>query len=299
MFNWRRGAYIIATVILAVTVAALFRRRNKKETKQSVNRTGDKSEPLPPCIFCNNESGSEEHIWPAWIHRHRNFGPLKMQEGSGPQIIADDPEQTVNTVCRNCNNTWMSELEQKNVPSLRPMVDGKPIEIDPGRQRLLREWAVKTAMINDSTKLRNGNPQFYTRQERTAMRESRAIPPLTRIWLGQIDENWHIGIHGTDFTLVDGNKLRLGEGSVTTIYMGCFVVQVVTEHLKPEYADPGFKGVNPKPRDWDQKLLEIWPTTAKKVPWPPQSAFTNGGPQGIAYLMDRWRIGTPTKPGSI
>lgn len=216
MFTWRRGLFIIGAVSLAVAVVAIFKRKTNKDTKPLMSETTDKSEALPLCIFCNNESGSEEHIWPAWIHRYKKFGPLKMQEGTGPQVIADDPEQTVNTVCHTCNNTWMSKLEQKNIPSLKAMVDGKPMEIDPGRQRLLREWAVKTAMINDSTKIRNGNQMFYTDQERTAMRESRAIPPQTRIWLGQIDEDWHIGIHGTDFTITNGNKLRLGEGAVNS-----------------------------------------------------------------------------------
>jgi hypothetical protein len=299
MFTWRRGLFIIGAVSLAVAVVAIFKRKTNKDTKPLMSETTDKPEALPLCIFCNNESGSEEHIWPAWIHRYKKFGPLKMQEGTGPQVIADDPEQTVNTVCHTCNNTWMSKLEQKNIPSLKAMVDGKPMEIDPGRQRLLREWALKTAMINDSTKIRNGNQMFYTDQERTAMRESRAIPPQTRIWLGQIDEDWHIGIHGTDFTITNGNKLRLGEGAVTTIYMGRFVVQVVTEHIKPEYAHPDFPGVNPKSRDWEKMLIEAWPTLSKKLLWPPPTPFTNGGPNGIAYLMERWRIGTRVTPGSI
>src|SRR6266567_470549 len=178
---------------------------------------------LPPCIFCNDESGSEEHIWPAWLHRRKDFGPLKMQEGTKPQEFVDDPEQTVNTVCHTCNNTWMSQLEQKNIPALSAMVDNTPFEIDPGRQRLLREWSVKTAMINDSTKVRNGNQKFYALGERTAMRESR--PDRTRIWLGQLDGS-HLGIHGTDFTILADKTVRVGEGSVATIYMGHFVVQV-------------------------------------------------------------------------
>jgi 7-cyano-7-deazaguanine synthase len=176
---------------------------------------------------------------------------------------------------------------------------GKPIEIDPGRQRLLREWAVKTAMINDSTKVRNGIAMFYTAEEHAAMRGNRAMPAQTRIWLGKIDEDWHIGIHGTDFTITNGTGLRFGEGTVTTIYIGCFLVQVVTEHIKPEYAHPEFRGVNPKPRNWDQKLIETWPTVSKKVLWPPPIPFMNGGPEGIAYLMDRWRMGAPVMPGTI
>ena len=233
MFTWQRGLFIIGAVSLAVAVVAIFKRKTNKDTKPLMSETTDKPEALPLCIFCSNESGSEEHIWPAWIHRYKKFGPLK------------------------------------------------------------------TAMINDSTKIRNGNQMFYTDQERTAMRESRAIPPQTRIWLGQIDEDWHIGIHGTDFTITNGNKLRLGEGAVTTIYMGRFVVQVVTEHIKPEYAHPDFPRVNPKSRDWEKMLIEAWPTLSKKLLWPPPTPFTNGGPNGIAYLMERWRIGTRVTPGSI
>jgi hypothetical protein len=288
MSNWRTIVGAMSLVAIGVAIA-LRKKRPMIEIEQH----------SLPCIFCNNESGSEEHIWPAWVHRHRKFGPLKMQEGNGPQVIADDPEQTVDTVCHTCNNTWMSQLEQKNIPSLKPMVDGKQIEIDPGRQRLLREWAVKTAMINDSTKVRSGIQMFYTQTERTAMRESRAIPPQTRIWLGVIDENWHIGIHGTDFTITNGAGLRFGVGTVSTIYMGCFLVQVVTEHIEPQYANPEYRGINPKPRNWDQKLIETWPTVPKKMLWPPPVPFTNGGKEGIAYLMDRWRMGTEVKAGAI
>jgi len=37
---------------------------------------------FPPCIFCNNESGSEEHLWAAWMHRLLKFGPIRVQEGT-------------------------------------------------------------------------------------------------------------------------------------------------------------------------------------------------------------------------
>jgi hypothetical protein len=243
----------------------------------------------PSCIFCDNESGSEEHIWPAWLHRRRDFGPLRVQEGTGPEEVVDDPQRTINTVCHTCNNTWMSQLEQKNIPTLGTMVDNKPLMIDPGRQRLLREWSVKTAMINDSVKARHGNENFYTREERVKMRESRAIPDRTQVWIGQLDGS-HLGIHGTDFTITRGGKTRLGEGSVTTIYMGYFVTQILTVHLRPEFTHLDIP-VSPKPGDWSRKLIETWPTAKKKVFWPPAAPFTNGGIDGIAYLMDRWRMG--------
>jgi hypothetical protein len=38
-------------------------------------------------------------------------------------------------------------------------------------------------------------------------------------------------------------------------------------------------------------LIELYPKKQKKIDWPPKASFTNGGPQGIAYLMNRWRMG--------
>jgi hypothetical protein len=105
------------------------------------------------------------------MHRLLKFGPIRLQEGTGPETIASDPEKTINTVCHTCNNTWMSQLEDRNIPSLRPMLQNQPTMIDPGRQRLLTEWGVKTAMVQDSIKPAIGNEKFYTDAERCEQRE--------------------------------------------------------------------------------------------------------------------------------
>jgi hypothetical protein len=46
--------------------------------------------------------------------------------------------------------------------------------------------------------------------------------------------------------------------------------------------------------NWDEKLIQIWPIQKPVVQWPPKISFTNGGPEGIAYLLDRWRLGEQT-----
>jgi hypothetical protein len=104
---------------------------------------------MPPrCIFCDNESGSEEHLWPDWMHKIVKFAPINIQEANGPIITGQDPEQTINTVCHTCNNGWMSRIEQKNVPRLKPMLLNGPITIDPGGMKILTEWAVNRAMVS-------------------------------------------------------------------------------------------------------------------------------------------------------
>jgi hypothetical protein len=246
---------------------------------------------FPPCIFCNNESGSEEHLWAAWMHRLMKFGPLKVQEGNDPETIEADPEKTINTVCHPCNNTWMSQLEEKNIPSLRPMMQNQPTTIDPGRQRLLTEWAVKTAMVLDSIKPGIGNEKFYTDAERLNMRLTRKIPERTRIWLGAMTEP-HLGSFGTDLAIFGNNgTVRIGTGIATTIVVGHFAIQVVTEHIFPQFAAENVTEVQPRAGDWENMLIELYPKKQKKVEWPPKKPFTNGGPQGLAYLMHRWRMG--------
>ncbi len=246
---------------------------------------------MPPrCIFCDNESGSEEHLWGAWIHRRVKFGPIRVQEGTGPELIDDDPERTINTVCHCCNNTWMSRLEEKNIPTIGGMLEGKPAVIDAGRQRLLTEWAVKTAVVMDSIKDRNGNEKFYRRGECVALRKTQEVPRGSRIWIGALTES-HLGAFGTDFTILGSDRTRIGTCIANTIVAGHLAVQVVTIHMNLEYAAYDTPEVRSKPGGWDSMLIQLYPKVQKNLRWPPRVSFTNGGPLGIAFLMDRWRGG--------
>lgn len=85
----------------------------------------------PTCLFCENPAGSREHFWPAWIHRRKDFGPLKVAVENSPPEIATDPELTIDTVCANCNNRWMSALENKNKPVIAHMFEGLTLPLGP------------------------------------------------------------------------------------------------------------------------------------------------------------------------
>src|SRR5208282_26075 len=240
------------------------------------------------CIFCDNNSGSREHLWPKWIHERKDFGPLRLQRGTSPEIVVPDPEQKVRTPCGTCNNGWMSDLETENIPTIGCMFQDLSIPLNGAQQHSAAAWAVKTTMISDSTKGRNAPNRFYSKAECVNLRTGRTIPDRTRIWIGRMSES-HLGAFGTDFTILSA-AARIGMGSVGTIVMGHFAVQVVTLHINAENAANDFP-VQPKPGDWDNMLVRVWPKEREAVTWPPNVSFTNGGPLGIAYLMDRWRVG--------
>lgn len=240
------------------------------------------------CLFCNSDSGSKEHLWPKWIHERKDFGALRIQLGNSEQKIIPNPEIMVKTVCGGCNNGWMSSLESENVPIIGRMVQDIAVSLDGHQQKLVAAWSIKTAMVSDSMKGRNAPNQFYSREECSNMRIGREIPARTLIWIGRIDR-MHLGNFGTDFALFDPQKIRIGMGSVNTSVAGHFVTQVVTVHIEKPNIE--ISGLACKMGNWNKSLLQIWPPQKSIVRWPPKISFANGGGEGIAYLLDRWRIG--------
>jgi hypothetical protein len=289
---------LAAVAFVAATFTLLRRRRKTEEPVKEI-------ENLRPCIFCNNEAGSEEHFWPAWVHRFIKekkieLGGLRIQLGNEPEMITDNLEKTINTVCDTCNNTWMSQVEDKNRPRFIYMLKNDPLSIDAGGMKIIAEWAVLRAIMLDSEKPSIGRETFYTGEERVAMRERLEIPARTRVWFGALD-GFHLGGHGTDFTIdavqPNGSKVRIGTGCYNTIYMGYLVTQVVTEHIYPPYQNRDIAEVQPPSTIADARLVLIHPRKKqlKKFDWP-TTPFTNGGPNGIGYLMYRWKKdGKPVK----
>ena len=111
---------------------------------------------MPTCIFCNNPSGSREHVWPKWLLERKDLGPFRLKIGNGQEKVID-VELQVKTVCGKCNNGWMSDLEAEAKPILEQMFDDKPISLDQKQQEIIARWLMKTAMVYDSVKGRAGS----------------------------------------------------------------------------------------------------------------------------------------------
>jgi len=243
-----------------------------------------------PCLFCDNNSGSREHLWPAWIHRLKKFGPILHKIGTRPTKILEEPEQKIKTVCGVCNNGWMSHLESDNIPIIGSMFNDLAIPLNIDQQTIVAAWAVKTAMVVDSAQGRDPASRFYRRDECVAMRLDRSIPDRTRIWIGRFALQ-SLSAIGTHVGMFSPEIPARTPGMVVDIVVGRLAIQVMTMHVHPEHADKNIPDPNPKPGDWENQLIQIWPVDPRLVMWPPKQTFTNGGPKSIATLFDRWRRG--------
>jgi hypothetical protein len=238
------------------------------------------------CIFCDNSSGNREHLWPQWVLDRKDFGPFRLKRAGAPEVVLNKTELTVKSVCGKCNNGWMSSLEGIAKPILEQVFDGKQISLDADQQRIVANWLMKMAFLFDSTKGRNAENVFYEKSEGLAFAADRTIPQFTGIWIGRLEES-HRSFDGADFTLLS-SETRIGGGSSVTLMNEHFVAQIVSVRLKETPTGPTALNIDPKPGDWANTLIQIWPPQAPVVNWPPPASLTN---LGYYFLMDRWRMG--------
>jgi hypothetical protein len=229
-------------------------------------------------------------MWPDWIHKRKTFGPIRHKIGVRSEKLLPNPVQKIGTVCETCNNGWMHRLEDENIPIIGAMFNDIAIPLDVHQQTTVAAWAVKTAMVIDSVQGRDPANRFYRKSECEAMRSNHTIPDRTRIWIGRsvLSSLSAIGTHIGMFTPEIPARTP---GMVVNIVVGHLVIQAITLHVHPELADRNIPDPNPKPGDWDNLLLQIWPVDPRLVMWPPKETFTNGGPKPIAALFNLWRGG--------
>lgn len=121
--------------------------------------------PVHICIFCHSQQDlSKEHVLAKKWRKHLGVpgsgqinGGWYRQSFAGPVIRVGKtiPKQdpftwTVKTVCRPCNNGWMSSLEDDAEPALLPMALGESPVLSAQQVRIIETWMAKTALVIES-----------------------------------------------------------------------------------------------------------------------------------------------------
>ena len=107
------------------------------------------------CIFCGFSGKlTAEHVFGDWLNR-LGFGEERTRGGAGPLNrslrdlgLARPFSRTVKTVCAQCNNGWMSQLEVVAARALSPLVVGTAVAVDPADAAALTAWVQKTALVS-------------------------------------------------------------------------------------------------------------------------------------------------------
>jgi hypothetical protein len=248
------------------------------------------------CIFCGNRAGNREHLFPAWILK--KVEPIKLVGFLGHnKNLVIEKEWIVKTICKICNEGWMSKLETANTPLIGPPIDGKSILLDQLQRMFVAAWSVKTAMMMDST-TKAAQPLFYTQEERRALMVSTAIPPRTTVWLGRFLGTMNIGAATTNVSVREEVGRGLWPTRVTTFLIGHLLIQVVTVHIQDvaTYASAEYRNrtilIRCAKGPWNEILISCWPPNGCNLYWPPVLAFHEGiATIDFLDLADRYTIG--------
>jgi hypothetical protein len=241
------------------------------------------------CLFCPRAVDRAEHLWSDWILQDlKPTQPIRIQIGKITSKWVDKPEVRIKCVCQQCNNSWMSDLENENKPHILAMMHGKRIILNAPQQRSLTRWSVLKAMVLDGSSPKR--IPFYTYPERIGMKPPSSFIPIgTFAWIGRLSvKAFHAGL--TD-TFGEINHIpKAFHGCVVTIIVGHLVIQVITMHVLAMFAT---NVIHPayKPGAWDVNLLDIWPVFGERL-WPPPFPFElKGTTHHIGALVNRWKIG--------
>jgi hypothetical protein len=196
-----------------------------------------------------------------------------------PSWSTYQPKLTVKCVCEQCNNGWMSRLENRVRPHLEPLLTGQPRVLDAEAQTTISTWAVKTAMV-----LEGMDPDVkrnYSQLQRERFRLRAAIPWRTSIWLAasagadsfMSTKNRHLGSSPND------------SGVSVTMAFGAVVLQVLTMRVPEEVGSNTLVDTQVRRGPWSDATLQIWPSGAAS--WPPPIGLM--GEVGLNLFADRFR----------
>jgi hypothetical protein len=184
-----------------------------------------------------------------------------------PAYHTDSIEQRAGCACRECNNGWMSELEQLTQAASRPMVDGKPVELSGQQQMIVAAWMLKTLMVFDWVM----GEKFWRQEERELLFQRELGPALK-------DCTTYAGHYiGTYKALAYPRRQPLrrfdGEDTGVPIFSGILIVGSVMMWLqKDRYREATGRDCVLHPPKHFERLTKLGVEASPSINWPPQQA---------------------------
>jgi hypothetical protein len=245
---------------------------------------------LRTCIFCDSPVNSKEDAWPLWLvkqFRNAEKGTVEGQRGKLAPHFWQAGKYLLRTgnVCKNCNNGWMSDLENRVKPIIERFFLDQEVSLDQHDQLTLAVWICKNAMVYET--LRHKSSCFFTSSEHKSFRESLHLPLHTSIWIAKIVGFTGLFCTASDLNGIETKSLNQVKAYVTTMAFGPIVMQILNAKMsKPIYQNITTDGRLQQDL-LDQTIIQIWPITVTKVLWP--NKFGLSGELGLNRFAHRWK----------
>jgi len=212
---------------------------------------------------------------------------MDAERGAGAALESwrtKSPAISVKRVCRACNNGWMSRLESRAKPVIESLIDDRLDVLDLQSMASIAAWAVKTAMVLEST----GPPPewFFTNEERARLRSDESLPQWTSVWIAKCLE--HSGMYSASKKLRGTDSVRDESvtATVTTMVFGSLAIQTRTLRVRSAVPPNTTVTVAERTGPWNKLTLQVWPVHLEQVSWPAKMGFR--GEAGLHELTERF-----------
>lgn len=229
---------------------------------------------LPPprgrCPFCQDlhPDPTKEDIYPIWL--------VKELRRLGARISSPDPRRRkiiwpTTPVCRHCNNTWMSALENDVSKILRPMFLHTRM-VSEADQKRLALWAAMKVILFDAA-----GESVVPHGFGQSLNIFRQPHPDIRVWIG--------AYHDPDpLPLIIRPIYAESAGEAERLSGWCVTFAVV--RVAFQVFIPFFEGnLAPLP-DFLGSVVQVWPPTGLDLDWPPPYRFDKESLQALAARVN-------------
>jgi hypothetical protein len=184
------------------------------------------------CVFCSRPGISAEHVLPRWLKAAFDSGDLtrgpvvRMSEAGVHRHEQRLLDGRVKAVCAQCNNGWMSRLEEEVRDFLPEMIRGRVVWLDHGRLEALAAWSLKTVFMFREAN-RHPTREIIPVEDYTAFYRDRQPSRLMSARLACIAPpvNGPV-VFAVDFSCPTFGLPDGGFGYIATLRIGYFVVQI-------------------------------------------------------------------------
>lgn len=236
-----------------------------------------------PCVFCRRDVRlTAEHVFAQWMQpwlddpdgrsgTHTRATILPGTDSDEHMHAGRPATLTVRSVCAECNNGWMSQVEDRAQPFIETMLRGHArTYYDDGRTRLAT-WLVKTALVAGSKFEPRLDPAFYD-----DLWVTRRPTDRTLVWLAATNDRY---FHYTDYRPmrleIDGEPPPIEPNAYTAVIaVGEFAGFVVSWR----YGSPPLDGV----ARFTDALTRVWPLDGHPARWPPRLRLDFDGLEALA-----------------
>jgi hypothetical protein len=215
--------------------------------------------PAGKCVWCGGGGLTKGHVWADWLRRLMAF----QEDHQHLEIAFGEPNTQTQTVrlgsalgrkprntCRECNEKWMSQIENGVIPVATSLILGKSLLLD-----ISGRWSLAAFLCLIAIRvslLARRSSSLVSAEERNWLMQRREPPPHWKIWIARIadkpfDEHWTLF---SEITRAPPDKIGPHRPDV---YCITIVLGQLCAHVLGSVSDWGFV-------DYEGVVLtDIWP----------------------------------------